>query len=57
MHDVFRRVVDLALHLHRLLLFIGHLHPQDAEIGPPQIQSNEVSPLCHTHIVLPIIQQ
>lgn len=44
--DVVWGVVDLALHLDRLLLIPRHLHPQDTEVGAAQIQSYEVSLLC-----------
>ena len=47
MDDVLRSVIDLALHLNRLLLLMGHLYSQDAESRASQIQSNEVPLLCN----------
>ena len=49
MDDVLWSVIDLALHLNRLLLLMGHLHSQDAEGRASQIQSNEVPLLCNKH--------
>ena len=48
MDNILRGVVVLSLHLHRLLLLVGHLHTQDAEVGSPQIQSYEVPLFCQT---------
>lgn len=41
--DVLRSVVNLTLHLHRLLLLMAHAHVEDPEVTSSQIQSNEVS--------------
>lgn len=46
MDDVIGGFVDLALHLHRLLLVLRHFDPQDPEVGPSEIQSDEVALFC-----------
>lgn len=46
MDDVIGGFVDLALHLNRLLLVLSHLDPENPEVGPPQIQRDEVPLLC-----------
>lgn len=42
MNDVLRRVVDLTLHLDRLLLLVAHFDSEDPEVAASQIQSDEV---------------
>lgn len=44
--DVIRGFVDLALHLDRLLLVLGHFDPEDPEVRPSEIQSDKVTLFC-----------
>ncbi len=44
--DVIGGVIDLALHLNRLLLVLCHFDTQDPEVWPPKIQSYEVPLFC-----------
>lgn len=46
MDDVIGGFVDLALHLNRLLFVLGDLDPENPEVGPSQIQRDEVALLC-----------
>lgn len=46
MDDVIGSVIDLALHLDRLLLVLGHFDTQDSKIWPTKIQSYEVPLFC-----------
>lgn len=46
MDDVIRGFVDLALHLDWLLLVLGHFYPEDPEVRPSEIQSDEVAFFC-----------
>lgn len=46
MDDVIRGFVDLALHLDRLLLVLGHFDSEDTEVRPSEIQSDEVTFFC-----------
>lgn len=46
MDDVIGGFIDLALHLNRLLLVLSHLDPENPEVGPSQIQRDEVPLLC-----------
>lgn len=46
MDDVIRGVIDLALHLNRLLLVLRHFDTQDPEVRPPKVQSYEVPLFC-----------
>lgn len=42
-HDIFRRVINFAFHLHRLLFLMRYLHPQNSEIRTAKVQRNEIS--------------
>lgn len=44
--DVIGSFVDLALHLDRLLLVLGHFDPEDPEVRTSEIQSDEVALFC-----------
>lgn len=46
MDDVIRGLIDLALHLDRLLLVLRHFDAQDPKVGPSEIQSDEVPLFC-----------
>lgn len=44
--DVVRGLIDLALHLNRLLLVLRHFNTQDPEIGSSKVQGDEVPLFC-----------
>lgn len=46
MDDVIGGLVDLALHLNRLLLVLRHFDTQDTKVGPPEVQSYKVPLFC-----------
>lgn len=46
MNDVFWRVINLTLHLNRLLLLLAHSDVENPEITASQIQRNEIPLFC-----------
>lgn len=46
MDDVIRGLVDLALHLNRLLLILRHFDAEDPKVRSSEIQCNEVPLFC-----------
>lgn len=51
--DVIRGLVDLTLHLDRLLLVLGHFNAQDPEVGASKVQSDEVAFFCKNEFTCP----
>lgn len=46
MNYVIRGLIDLALHLNRLLLVLRHFDTQDPKVRPPEVQRYEVPLFC-----------
>ena len=45
-HDVLRDGIDLVLHLNLLESIVCYSHPKHTEVGPSQVQSQELSMFC-----------